>query len=259
MPGAGGAIIGVRVIDTDIARPELTAATDEALLLSRVEGRCGDTIHLYRRRPPSVSIGMSLAAAEVVDLAACERDGVPVVRRSSGGGAIYTDERQLVYALVWRPGRPVRTGQGLELACSAIARALAHLGVPDARRAGVNDVLVGARKVSGSAQVVRRGVHLVHGTVLVDADLEAMFTYLRPLPVKLARAGLSSPRERVTTLAEVMGSAPPMEDVKRAVAEELAAIAGGGPEPGDLTAEERGRASRLVEERFSQRAWNLRR
>lgn len=252
-------MLGVRVVDTDVARPELTAAIDETLLRSRIEGRCGDTVHLYRRRPPSVSIGLSLVAAEVVDLDACERDGVPVVRRSSGGGAIYTDDRQLVYALAWAPGRPLRAEDGLALACDAVARALARLGAPDARRAGVNDVLVGGRKVSGSAQVVRRGVHLVHGTVLIDADLDAMFTYLRPLPDKLARAGLSSPRERVTTLAEAMGGAPPLEDVKRAVAEELAAVAGGRPEPGALTTEERDGAERLALERFSQSAWNLRR
>jgi lipoate-protein ligase A len=249
----------VRVVDSDVARPELTAAADEALLWTRIEGRCGDTVHLYRRRPPSVSLGRFQVAGEVVDLDACERDGVPVVRRSSGGGAIYTDDRQLVYALVWRPERPLRAEEGFVHVCGAIVRALARLGVPDARRTGVNDVVVRGRKVSGSAQAVRRGVHLVHGTVLVDADLDAMFTYLRPLPDKLERAGLRSARERVTTLAEVLGGAPAMAEVKGAVSEQLAAVAGGAPEPGGLTAEERGRAEGLVAERFSQRAWNLRR
>jgi lipoate-protein ligase A len=249
----------VRVVDSDVARPELTAAIDETLLRTRIEGRCPDTIHIYRRRPPSVSIGLFQTAAEVADLEACERDGVPVVRRSSGGGAIYTDDRQLVYALVWRPERPVRAEQGFELVCGAIVGALGHLGVPDVKRAGVNDVEVGGRKVSGSAQAVRRGVHLVHGTVLVDADLDAMFTYLRPMHAKLEKAGLTSPRERVTTLAEVLGRAPSLEDVKLAVGTQLATVARGKPEPGDLTADERAMADRLVEKRFSNRAWNLRR
>jgi lipoate-protein ligase A len=249
----------VRLVDTDLARPQLTAAIDEALLLSRMAGRSGDTVHLYRRRPPSVSIGYFQSAAEVADLEACRADGIPVVRRISAGGAIYTDERQLVYALAHDPPRPLRAKEGLDIGCDAVVRTLARLGVEDARREGVNDVLVGTRKVSGSAQVIRRGVHLVHGTMLVDVDRTAMVRYLgQDRREGSTRVG-TTPGGRVTTLAEVMGAPPPLDTVKAILAEELATAVGGVVEPGDLDAWERAEAARLEGERYANDEWNLRR
>lgn len=249
----------VRLIDTDLERPQLTAAIDEALLNSRMAGHSGDTVHLYRRRPPSVSIGYFLRAAEVADLEECHRDGVPVVRRISGGGAIYTDERQLVYAVTHHPDPPVKAQVGLDMACDALVRALHRLGIETARRSGANDVVVGEAKVSGSAQVIRKGTHLVHGTVLVDVDREAMARYLLHLPVEPGRTGHPPPANRVTTLTDVVGGVLPMDVVKAVVAEELAHSVGGTLEPGHLTPWEVDEADRLLGERYSRDEWNLRR
>jgi lipoate-protein ligase A len=249
----------VRLVDTDLERPQLTAAIDEALLRSRMAGLSGDTVHLYRRRPPSVSIGYFQSAAEVADLEACRADGVPVVRRASAGGAIYTDERQLVYAMVHDPPSHLGAQEGLDVACDAIVMALGRLGVPDARREGANDVVVGDRKVSGSAQVIRRRTHMVHGTVLVDVDRSAMVRYLRAGKVKEMERGHETPADRVTTLAEVMGAPPSMDTVKTVLAEELARALGGEVEPGRLTDWELAEATRLEAERYSADEWNLRR
>jgi lipoate-protein ligase A len=249
----------VRLVDTDIERPELTAAMDEAILDSRIAAECIDTVHLYRRMPPSVSIGYFQAAREVADIEACRRDGVPVVRRVSGGGAIFTDHRQLVYGLAFQPSRPIGARQGFELVCGALVRAIERLGVEEVSMAGINDVLVGRAKISGSAQVMRRGVHLVHGTVLVDADLDAMFRYLRPLPEKLRIQGLSGPAARVTTLAKVLGEPPGMEAVKAVVSEELSAAVGGAPEQGRLSEKEGARARVLEADRYTRPEWNLKR
>ena len=193
----------VRLVDTDLEGPQLTAAIDEALLESRLGGHSGDTIHLYRRSPPSVSIGYFQSARQVADLEACHRDGVPVVRRISGGGAIFTDEHQLVYALTLKPPSPIKVEEGLAMACGAVVRALDRLGVEGARMSGVNDVLVGEGKVSGSAQVVRRGVHLVHGTVLVDVDMAALKRYLLPQEPGDRPGARPAPAARVTTLAAI--------------------------------------------------------
>lgn len=248
----------VRVIDTDLERPQLTAAIDEALLGSRMDDRSGNTIHLYRRRPPSVSIGYFQAATEVADLEACRRDDVPVVRRISGGGAIYTDERQLVYALTFRPQGRFKAQDGLSLACNALVRALERLGVEGARMEGLNDVVVDDKKVSGSAQVIRRGVHLVHGTVLVDTDLEAMAKYLMFQPGKKGPGGHATPATRVATLSQILSSPPSIEDVKAAVSHELASSIGGSIEEGALMDWERDKALHLEATRYTQDDWNLR-
>lgn len=248
----------VRLVDTDLERPQLTAAIDEALLESRVGGHSGDTIHLYRRSPPSVSIGYFQSAKEVADIEACHRDGVPVVRRISGGGAIFTDEHQLVYALTYGPVDPMKADEGLALACGAVVRSLDRLGIEDARMSGVNDVVVGGRKISGSAQVIRRGIHLVHGTVLVDVDLVALGRYL--LPTRTEDGGdHPSPKERVTTLAAILGTPPPMDVVKTAVAEELALAMGGVLESGHLNTWEADKADMLEGERYMRDEWNLKR
>jgi lipoate-protein ligase A len=247
------------LVDTDIERPELTAAIDEAILMTRIAGDCNDTVHLYRRRPPSVSLGYFQRANEVADLEACRRDGVPVVRRVSGGGAIFTDQRQLVYGLTFLPPRPIGTRNGFEVVCGALVRAIGRLGVDGVSKAGINDVLVGNAKVSGSAQVVRKGVHLVHGTVLVDADLDAMFRYLRPLPEKFRAQGLGGPEARVTTLARVLGEPPEMDEVKAVVSEELSAAVGGVVEPGELQEGELSRARELEVERYTRTEWNFKR
>jgi len=249
----------VRLVDTDLERPQLTAAIDEALLGSLLAGHTADTIHLYRRRPPSVSIGYFQTAAHVADLEACHRDGVPVVRRISGGGAIFTDEHQLVYALAFRPSEPIKAREGLALACDALVRALGRLGIGDAKMSGINDVLVGDAKVSGSAQVIRRGVHLVHGTLLVDVDKQALARYLLPRDLRARSREHPKPAARVTTLADILGSPPPMDVVKAVVAEELAAAVGGVPEPGHLNTWELDEADRLLGERYESDEWNLRR
>jgi lipoate-protein ligase A len=249
----------VNVIDSDIERPELTAAIDETLLEARLAERIPDTIHLYRRRPASVSIGYFQAARDVAEVDACRRDGIPVVRRVSGGGAIFTDHRQLVYAIVLRPSRPIPAREGFVLACGAVVRALVRLGVEGARMSGVNDVLVGDGKVSGSAQAIRRGVHLIHGTVLVDANLDTMFRYLRPHPTKVKSQGFDRPQDRVTTLAKAMGSPPAMEEVKAAVTRELASMSPGDMEETELGEREVDMALRLMDTRYSKDEWNLRR
>ncbi len=248
----------VRVIDTDLERPQLTAAIDEALLESRVDGRSGNTIHLYRRRPPSVSIGYFQSAADVADLDACRRDDVPVVRRVSGGGAIYTDEKQLVYALTFRPQGRFKAQDGLYLACNALVRALERLGVKGARMEGLNDVVVGDKKVSGSAQVIRRGVHLVHGTILVDTDLESLAKYLLDQPVEQGQRRHVSPAARVGTLAQILPSPPAIGEVKTAVSNELASSISGSIEEGVLLEWEEDKALHLEATRYTQDDWNLR-
>ena len=220
----------VRLVDTDLGRPQLTAAIDEALLGSLLAGHSADTIHLYRRRPPSVSIGY-----------------------------FFTDERQLVYALAFRPSEPIKAREGLVLTCVALVRALGRLGVGDAKMSGINDVVVGDAKVSGSAQVIRRGVHLVHGTLLVDVDKQALARYLLPQDIRASSREHPTPAARVTTLVDILGSLPPMDVVKAVVAEELAGAVGGVPKPGHLNTWELDEVDRLLGERYENDEWNLRR
>lgn len=245
-----------RLIDSDLVPPAVSAALDEALLESHIAGASPNTLHFYRRSVPTVSVGYFQKVAETLDLDECRRRGVSIVRRMSGGSSIYTDQGQLIYGLVLResdiPGpREASFGR----VCGAIASAIGSLGLEAVHRP-VNDVEVGGRKVSGSAQLRRKGSVLQHGTVIVDTDLGAMDAILRP--ARSGKAPGSRPSERVATLSGIKGAGVDMGSVKEKVSDELARAFGVVFEKGALTQKELETVARLVSERYGKREWNMR-
>jgi lipoate-protein ligase A len=247
-----------RLLDTGPAPGPYTAALDEAIGRSRAAGDVPDTLHFYRRRPPAVTLGYSLDAAREVDMDYCRRNGIDIVRRLSGGGAIFTDDRQLVWSFTTRDLLPSSVPASLEVVCTAIAQGLSSLGAP-AVFAPVNDVLVNGRKVSGSAQLRKWGVVLTHGTVLVDADPDEMFRALRVPAPKLEKRALNAATDRVTTLRAELGRLPPMDEVKGAVVAGLCAAFGAVAVPGAPSEKEKALAEALVRSRYGSDGWNLRR
>jgi lipoate-protein ligase A len=193
-----------------------------------------------------------------VDIEYCRRNGIDIVRRLSGGGAIYTDDRQLVWSLATRGLLPSSVPRSLELVCTAVAKGLSGLGTP-AVFSPANDILVNGRKVSGSAQLRKWGVVLTHGTVLVDADQDGMFRALRVPAEKLEKHALPDPGRRVTTLRAELGRLPSMDEVKAAVVSGLTGAFGAAAVPGALTEGERALARELVRTRYGSDGWNLRR
>ena len=240
-----------RLVDSGTVPPPESAALDEAMLEWHSRGHVPDTLHFYIRSRPTVSVGYFQRVAESVDLDECSERGVEVVRRRSGGRSIYTDSGQLIYAVVADAASVAgRGGDSFVPVCSALARALCALGV-DAVHRPVNDIEVGGRKVSGSAQLRRRGSVLQHGTVIVDTDTDTMDAVLRH--------GVARPSERVTTLAELLPDAGiDIASVKRSLEAEVARAFDAAFERMPLTGEERGTVDELVASRYSLREWNLR-
>lgn len=240
-----------RLVDSGVVPPAVSAALDEAVLEAHSKGSVPDTLHFYVRSSPTVSVGYFQKAGESLDLDACSRLGVHVVRRGSGGSSIYTDAGQLIYGLVLRSDElPPTPEASFARVCGAIARAISSFGV-DARHRPVNDIEVGGRKVSGSAQLRRRGSVLQHGTVILETDLGAMDAVLR-------HDGRLRPSDRVATLASLLGRPPEMEELKRRIRDELGLAFRVDFAEGDLTDGERKDVERLVAERYSRKDWNLR-
>jgi lipoate-protein ligase A len=246
-----------RLIDSGFVGSAESAAIDEALLEAHISGQVPPTLHFYRRRVPTVSLGYFQKAEAAVDLGACARLGVSVVRRRSGGRSIFTDPAQLIYALVV-PENDLPLGREASFAfvCSALASALGTFGM-DAMHRPVNDVEVDGRKVSGSAQFRRKGSVLQHGTVLVDADLAMMDRVLRADPSETPP--LPRPSERVTTMASVLGAVPDMESVKASITVELAKAFDANFYFGRLTDDEERSVQALVSRFYGRGEWNLRR
>ena len=240
-----------RLVDSDLATPAYTAACDEAMILARHDGIIPNSLHLYRRATPTISIGYFEKVEEVVDLAEMRRRGVSMVRRVSGGSAIYTDPGQLIYSVILDsqlvPESPSAT---FELICEGVIRALEYLGVM-ARFKPLNDILVSGHKISGSAQTRKWDVVLQHGTLMVDTDFEAMFAVLKP-------GRKERTRDSLTSLAKELDKAPSMDRVKRAVVDGFSSAFNMDIVKGALTEYEDRTIERLMKERYGREDYTFR-
>ncbi len=152
-------------------------------------------LHFYVNEN-AVILGRNQNPWRECDLEAMERDGVQLVRRVTGGGAVYHDTGNLNFSFI--------TGQeryDVQAQLELILRAVRSLGI-DCGFSGRNDLLAGGRKFSGNA-FCRRGQNCQHhGTLLVDTALDRLRRYLRPDPRKLEAKGVASVRSRVCDLRE---------------------------------------------------------
>jgi lipoate-protein ligase A len=198
-----------RVVDTGVREGRFNIAVDQAMIELHQAGRIPDTFR-FMRFPPTALIGRHQALSQEVDLAHCRAHGIGIVRRITGGGAIYLDEGQLGWGLVFHRSA-LGPGSLPELArdiCVAVAAGLRKLGV-EARYRPRNDIEVDGRKISGTGGFFDGDTLIYQGTVLVDMDPAAMVAALRVPRAKLEKRQLDSAAQRVVTLRELLGPATP--------------------------------------------------
>ena len=222
---------------------------------ARIRDLVPNTLHLYRRSRPAVSLGYFQKVESDVDLDFCKDRDISIVRRVSGGSAIYTDDRQLVYAAVLK-GDLGSVPDSYERICGAVILGLGFAGIK-ATFKPVNDILVGGKKVSGSAQLRRQGAVLQHGTILVDADFDRMFRALKVPEEKYRSRGLTHPVQKMTTLKKE-GFSQGLTALRDAVAKGFAESFGVDIRESDLTAFEKGLVKKLVREKYGTDKWNFR-
>lgn len=181
-------------------------ALDEAIQEAVAAGDAPPTLRFYRWEPSAVSIGYFQALHDEVDVAACEEDGVDVVRRRTGGGAVYHDrDGEVTYSVIAPLDMfPEDLTASYEAICGRVVDAFGRLGI-DASFAPINDVVADERKLSGSAQTRREGALWQHGTVLHRVDPERMFRYLEPDVEKVTDKHLAAAEERVASVVELAG------------------------------------------------------
>jgi len=211
---------GFRVVDAGLREGRFNIALDQAMIGLHEAGRIPDTIR-FIHFPPTALVGRHQVLGRELDLAYCRRNGIGVARRVTGGGAIYMDQGQLGWALVFHRrtlGLPA-LGDVAGAICEAVAAGLGRLGV-DARYRPRNDIEVEGRKISGTGGFFDGDTLIYQGTVLVDLDPERMLSVLKVPAGKLARHGAGSAAQRVVTLRELLGSATPsIETVQAALLE----------------------------------------
>lgn len=156
--------------------------------------RSGEMCALLWRNTPCVILGRNQDAQS--EVSAWGRANLPVLFRSTGGGAVYQDTDNVNISFVRSEPLP----QPLRTYMQPVLDFLHELGLP-AAFSGRNDILLDGRKISGCAMRHDAGRTLAHGTLLFRRDADAMERALTPDPDKLARHGVASVRSRTGELA----------------------------------------------------------
>ncbi|MEM4036022.1 MAG: biotin/lipoate A/B protein ligase family protein [Fervidicoccaceae archaeon] len=240
--------------------PFFNLAFEEAVYRVGPRGGASGVLRLWRNER-AVVVGRLQCAPLEVDALQCAALGVKVVRRFTGGGAVYHDLGNLNYALtIDRRRHGVEDARSaFELVGRAVAEALSGLGVEGASYRPLNDVEAGGLKISGMAASISAGRVFVHGAMLVSSDIEVLWRVLKISPEKLSdKSFVPSRPRRVTTVERELGRRVDPLEVGRAVAESLAEALGAElSEPRGPDELELGAARELYERRYSRLEWNL--
>lgn len=165
-----------------------------------------DDVLLFYVNAPSIIIGRNQNTIEEINAAVVAERGIAVVRRISGGGAVYHDLGNLNFSFM----TPEVSGRfnRYDHFTRPVIEVLRELGVP-AELGGRNDILAGGRKISGNAQFATPSRMFSHGTLLFDANLDDVTAALNPKPGKVESKGVKSIRSRVANISEFVAPAAP--------------------------------------------------
>jgi lipoyltransferase/lipoate-protein ligase len=252
-----------RLLPLETNNAFMNMAIDEAILNARIIGQVPNTLRFYRWQPSTVSIGKNQDLEAVVYLDACEKLGVDVVRRISGGGTVYHDyEGEVTYSIIVKTdtiGTADITAVYAKV-YDAIKDALRLLGITADFSTGnaknCPNMTVGGKKISGSSQIITRGIVLQHGTVLRSVDFSKMFQLLKLKNATCSQAADIGKR-KITSVQNELGHDVSPQTIANALAQGFKAMLKIQLEPNELTSHEVEFAERLCKEKYSNKEWNF--
>ena len=166
---------------------------------------------------PTVVVGRNQNTLEEINASYLEEHGIKVVRRLSGGGAVYHDHGNLNFTFVVDENQDFAN---FEKFTRPVIKALRRLGI-EAENNGRNDLTIAGKKFSGNAQFKHKDRLLHHGTILFDSNIEAMVQALNPSPVKISSKGIKSVRSRVANIREHLSVPITIEEFQQILTEEV--------------------------------------
>ncbi len=183
----------------EIHDPSLNLAIEYYLLN---EKELDEDILLFYINDHSIIIGKNQNTYEEINTQYVEENDIKVVRRFSGGGAVYHDLNVLNFCFITEDdGNSFRDFQKFT---QPVIDALHHMGVDGAELRGRNDLVIGDKKFSGNAMYTKNGRMTAHGTLMFDSEIDAVVNALRPKKHKLESKGIKSIRSRVTNIKPFM-------------------------------------------------------
>lgn len=241
----------------------MNMAIDEAILTARISDVVPDTLRFYQWRPSAVSIGKFQNLEKEVQLENCKNLGVDVVRRISGGGTVYHDsEKEVTYGVIAQ-----KEGLGAKDIADVYGRIYAGLAAA-LETLGINadfnegdaktcpNLTVDGKKISGSAQCHKAGVVLQHGTVLVEVDLERMFSVIRVPWAKTCMEVVNVAKLKITSITEELGREITPTEIENALTKGFQSTLDGKLENDKLTSYESQLAEKLFA-KYSSHKWTF--
>jgi lipoate-protein ligase A len=265
-----------RVIPFSNSSASENMAMDEAIFRVNHREDSLPTLRTYRWCPPSISLGYFQKTRDEVDVAACSRYHIDIVRRPTGGKAVL-HENDLTYAVIAKEHNPLFTPDILgtyRIISGCIADSLSELGIyaemsVDGRTSGDDslkavcfsspshfELLVNKRKICGSAQVRSRGVFLQHGSILLDFDPVKTCALLAPRNGDRERQ-IEKLRESVTSVYEQTGAEISVEKICHILHRSFEKKLGVELVEGRLTDEEDALMTRLIKDKYTNNTWNM--
>lgn len=233
-----------------ITDPRINLAIEEyALKTMDIEK---DSFLLFYINEPSIIIGKNQNTVEEINTEYVDANNIHVVRRLSGGGAVYHDLGNLNFSFIAKDDGD--SFRNFKKFTEPVIEALAKMGV-EAKLEGRNDILVDGRKVSGNAQFATNGRIFSHGTLMFDTEIEGVVAALKVRKDKIESKGIKSIRSRVANISEYMEEPMTIEQFR---IELLKSIFGGEEniQYVELTEQDWENIQALSAERYGNWDWN---
>lgn len=182
-------------VPNELTDPRINLAIETFLLQ---EMQVDEPILLFYINEPSIIIGRNQNTIEEINKEYVDEQGIHVVRRFSGGGAVYHDLGNLNFSFIMKDdGQSFRDFEKLT---KPIIEALHELGVSGAKLKGRNDLVINDQKFSGNAMYATNGRMFAHGTIMFDSDINEVVKALKVKKEKIESKGIKSIRSRVTNI-----------------------------------------------------------
>jgi lipoate-protein ligase A len=236
------------LIANESLRPHFNLALEEYILT----GTDINAIILWRNSE-AVIVGSNQNTVSEIDADYVRTNGIAVVRRLSGGGAVFHDPGNVNFTFIHK----LRGGDfsNYRKFTEPIVGYLAELGVK-AELQGRNDLVIDGLKFCGNAQVVRKERIMHHGCILYSADFGHLERALRPRESKMESKGIKSVRKRVTNIADHMASPIPAKDFYNGLASYFSKHLA-GVKPYKLSAGDIASAEKISREKYETWEWNF--
>ncbi|MCD6243144.1 lipoate--protein ligase family protein [Candidatus Bathyarchaeota archaeon] len=234
-----------RLLDLEYSDPYLNMAVEEAILIAADKRLSSNTIRFWRN-PRSVILGRFQDVFCEVKLKICDKYGIEVVRRFTGGGAVYHDYGNLNWTIVVdkkHPLVPKIPTEIYEVVSKAVIEGIRFLGI-NANFKSPNAIQVRGRKISGLASYIKKNAILCHGTLLVNSNLSVLSEVL------------SRPRAEVTTLHHELNKYIPMSLMKGLILLGFSKLYGIVPKLEKLNNYEERIAQILYYKKYVTKEWN---